>query len=182
VLTDAALRRRPVRFRYYGIGRDEISRREVEPYGIGWHERHWYVVGRDRGREGVRQFRVDRIRGRARMLTGPAFEVPEDFDVSDHVGRPAFLLRRDGRGERVLREGWTFRDLADGGGLLEFDANDRAAVIRFVARHAERARVVAPESLRREAVQYFRGILAAHDDPPGAGGAKSARRRGGAGP
>src|SRR6185503_9780550 len=177
VLTDAALRRRPVKFRYYGIGRDETTQREVEPYGIGWHERHWYLVGRDKGRDDVRQFRVDRIRGRARVLAGPTFEVPEDFDVADHVGRPAFLLRRDGKGERVrvelkpevafmsrgaLREGWTFRDLPGGGGLVEFDANDRAAVIRFVARHADRARVVAPESLRREAVAYFRGILSTH--------------------
>lgn len=181
VLTDAALRRRPVKFRYHGIGRDEASQRDVEPYGIGWHERHWYLVGRDKGREGMRQFRVDRIQGRARMLASPEFEVPDDFDLADHVGRPAFLLRRDGKGERVrvelrpdvafmardaLREGWTFRELPGGGGLLEFDANDRAAAIRFVARQAERARIVAPEGLRREAAQYFREILAAHEGPP----------------
>ena len=194
VLVDAALKRRPVRFRYYGIGRDETSLRDVEPYGIGWHERHWYLVGRDKGRAGVRQFRVDRVRGRARMLAGPTFDVPEDFDVADHVGRPAFLLRRDGKGERVrmelkpevafmardaLHEGWTFRDLAGGGGLVEFDANDRAAVIRFVAKHAERARVVSPEALRREAVAYFRDVLAAHEGEPSAPtGRKAARRPG----
>lgn len=195
VLTDAALRRRPVKFRYYGIGRDEVSQREVEPYGIGWHERHWYLVGRDKGREGVRQFRVDRLRGRARMLAGASFEVPEDFEVADHVGRPAFLLRRDGKGERVevelrpevafmareaLREGWTFRELPGGGGLLEFDANDRAAVIRFVARHAERARIVGPETLRRESVAYFRGILETHEGAPPPQPAATRRRRGGA--
>jgi proteasome accessory factor B len=192
VLTDAALRRRPVKFRYYGIGRDETSSREVEPYGIGWHERHWYLVGRDRAKDGVRQFRVDRVRGRARMIGGAEFAVPEDFDVADHVGRPAFLLRRDGKGERVrvelrpdvafmardaLREGWTFKDLPNGGGLVEFDANDRAAVIRFVARHAERARIVAPTDLRKEAVSFFRGILAAHDGPPS--DARPAKKRGG---
>jgi len=181
LLTDAALRRRPLRFRYYAIGRDETSQREVEPYGIGWHELHWYLVGRDKGREDVRQFRVDRIRGRARVLAGPTFDVPEDFDVSDHVGRPAFLLRRDGKGERVkvelkpevafmardaLQEGSSFRDLSNGGGLLEFEANDHAAVIRFVARHAERARVVAPPALRREAIATFKDILKAHQGPP----------------
>lgn len=181
ILTDAALRRRLVRFRYYAIGRDETTQREVAPYGIGWHERHWYLVGRDQGRDDVRQFRVDRIRGRARMVGGTAFEVPEDFDLADHVDRPAFLLRRDGNGERVrvelrpdvafmardaLREGWTFKDLPGGGGLVEFEANDRAAVLRFVARHAERARIVAPDGLRRDAVRYFRGILAAHEGEP----------------
>lgn len=181
VLTDAALRRRPVRFRYYGIGRDETTQREVEPYGLGWHEQHWYLVGRDKVKADVRQFRVDRVRGRARMLAGPAFDVPEDFDIADHVGRPAFRLRRDGKGERVtvelkdeiafmtrdaMREGWKFRDLAGGGALVEFEADDRAAVIRFVARYADRARVVAPDPLRREAVAYFRGILATHEGAP----------------
>jgi predicted DNA-binding transcriptional regulator YafY len=181
VLTDAALRRRPVKFRYYGIGRDETSQRDVEPHGIGWHERHWYLVGHDKGKAAMRQFRVDRIRGRVRMLAGPEFAVPDDFDLADHVGRPAFLLRRDGKGERVrvelrsdvafmardaLREGWTFRDLPGGGGLLEFDANDRPAAIRFVAKQAERARIVGPDELRREAVKYFREMLAVHAGPP----------------
>lgn len=191
LITDAALRRRPLRFRYYAIGRDETSQREVEPYGVGWHEMHWYLVGRDKGRDDVRQFRVDRIRGRARVLSSPGFETPEDFDVSEHVGRPAFLLRRDGKGERVrvelkpevafmargaLREGWTFRDLPGGGGLVEFESNDRAAVIRFVARHAERARVVSPDALRREAMATFRAVLAAHEGPPSEPGKRKPAR------
>ena len=194
VLTDAALKRRPVKFRYYGIGRDATTQRDVEPYGIGWHERHWYLVGRDKGRADVRQFRVDRVRGRARMLAGPTFETPEGFDVADHVGRPAFLLRRDGKGERVavelrpevafmardaLREGWKFKDVAGGGGLVEFEANDRAAVLRFVARYAERARVVSPEPLRRDAVAYFRGILDVHAGPPSDPSAKKTSRKSG---
>ena len=191
ILTDAALRRRPVRFRYYGIGRDETTQREVEPYGLGWHEQHWYLVGRDKGRADVRQFRVDRVRGRARMLAGPAFDVPEDFDVADHVGRPAFRLRKGGKGERVtvelkdeiafmtrdaMREGWKFRDLPKGGGLVEFDADDRAAAIRFVARYADRARLVSPEPLRREAIAYFRGILATHEGTPTDPSARKAPR------
>lgn len=179
VLTDAVLRRRPVRFRYYSIGRDEEGQREVEPYGLGWHERHWHVVGRDRAKDALRRFRVDRIRGRARPLAG-RFEPPEDFDVAVHLDRPAFLLRRDGGGERVrvhlrpeiafmakdaLRDDWTFRDLPDGGGILEFEANDRRAVVRFVARHLDRARIVEPQVLRDEARTAVRAILAAHANP-----------------
>ena len=177
VFTDAVLRRRPVRFRYYGIGRDEESVRDVEPYGLGWHEGHWYLVGLDRTRADVRRFRVDRVRGRARAVAGK-FEAPEDFDVADHVDRPAFLLRRDGSGERVqvelrpevafmardaLREDWVFRETPDGGGVLEFEATDRRAVIRFVARHLERARIAAPAALRDEARAYFSAVLAVHE-------------------
>jgi proteasome accessory factor B len=180
VLTDAVLRRRAVKFRYYSIGRDEENQREVEPYGLGWHDRHWYVVGHDRGRDAERRFRVDRIRGRARIVAGPVFNVPEDFDVSKHVDRPAFLLRRDGQGERVavelrpdvafmardaLREGWTYDELPGGSGLLEFDATDRRAVVRFVARHMDRARVTSPAEICEMAKSNFRAILAAYGAP-----------------
>lgn len=194
VLTDAVLRRRAVRFRYYSIGRDEVGQREIEPYGLAWQERRSYLVGRDRAKDAVRLFRVDRIQGRARPLPGRPFDVPEDFDVADHVDRPAFLLRRDGEasGERVqvhlrpevafmakdaLREGWTWRGTADGGGILEFEATDRRAVVRYVARHLERARILAPAAVREAACADLRAILAAHERP--SAGAKPPARPGG---
>lgn len=184
VLTDAVLRRRPVRFRYYSIGRDAEGPREVEPYGLGWHDKSWYLVGRDREKADVRVFRVDRIRGRARPAPGPSFDVPDDFDVGEHVDRPAFLLRRDGQGERVAvelrpevafmarearRDDWTCVELEGGGCRLEFEANDAAAVVRFVAKHAERARVVAPPSFVADARAYFGDVLRAHEGDPGTG-------------
>jgi proteasome accessory factor B len=180
-LTEAVLRKRLARFRYYGIGRDQVSEREVEPYGLGWHEQHWYLVGRDRGREAVRQFRVDRIRGRVRSVTCGGFDVPGDFDVSHHVGRPAFRLTAEGQGERVavelapeiafmardaLRDGWELREVPGGGALIVFEANDRPAAIRYVARHAERARIVSPDGLRKEARAYFQDVLDAHTGAP----------------
>ena len=180
-LTDAVLRRRPVKFRYYAIGRDEERQREVDTFGLGWHGGHWYVVGRDRLRNAVRRFRVDRIRGRVRIVAGPAFEAPADFRVDEHVERPAFLMDATLPRERVvvelrpevafmakdaLREGWTYRDLDNGGGLLEFDATDHAAVVRFVARHLERARVIAPPQLRDETRAFFADILAKHEAVP----------------
>lgn len=197
LLTDAVLRRRAVKFRYYSINRDEVGERQVEPYGLGWHQNHWYMVGRDRGREAVRQFRVDRLRGRARILAGKPFAVPEDFDVSEHVGRPAFVFEGDGdgAGEQVaielhsdvafmardeLREGWTFDELPGGGGLLRFEATGRAAVLRFVASYAERARVVSPEPLRERASEHFRSILARYEgEPTDVRGRAQRARRGG---
>ncbi|MCG3132973.1 MAG: hypothetical protein HMLKMBBP_00059 [Planctomycetes bacterium] len=184
VLTDAVLRRRPVRFRYYAIGRDEERQREVEPYGLGWNDGHWYLVGRDRTRDDIRHFRVDRIRGRARTASG-TFAAPADFDVAKHVDRPAFSLRAGKGGERVdvelrpeiafmfrdgLREGWTFTDLPGGGAMLSFDANAgedaMAAVLRFVARQCDRARVVAPPELRKRGGDHLRAMLARYQGPP----------------
>lgn len=191
-LADAVLERRPVSFKYWTLGRDEVSARTVEPYGLGASGRNWYLVGRDRDREAVRQFRVDRIRGRAKVLRRGSFEVPDDFDIQEHVGRRAVLLQRDGQGERVvvelapevafmardaLREGWRFDELPDGRGRLSFEANNRAAAIRFVAEHADRARVVEPDDLASEAGDYFRRMLERHTGEPSEEPRSRRRRR-----
>lgn len=193
-LADAVLERRPVAFRYWSLDRDEVKQREVEPYGLGASGRNWYLVGRDRTREAVRQFRVDRIRGRAKARKSTPFDVPEDFDIDTYVGRRAVLLQRDGKGERVvvelasevafmardaLREGWSFEELPDGRGRLSFEANNRAAAIRFVAEHAERARIVEPAGLADEARDYFQRMLERHQGEPSVAPRKRSRRRGG---
>jgi predicted DNA-binding transcriptional regulator YafY len=40
---------------------DTASRREIEPHGLVNRGRRWYLAGWDRGREGWRTFRVDRL-------------------------------------------------------------------------------------------------------------------------
>ncbi len=180
LLTDAVLRHRPVVFRYYAIKRDEILEREVDPFGLGWHKEHWYLVGRDRLREEIRQFRIDRIRGRVKLTKG-RFDVPDDFDVAEHVGRPAYLFGGAGEVENVeveirpeivfmlrdaLREGSSMREIPGGGAVLGFEASERSGVIRFVAQHAERARILKPEGLRSSARDFFQAIRDAHEGPP----------------
>ena len=179
-LTDGVIRHQPVRFRYYSLERDSVEEREVEPYGLGWHGRWWYVVGLDRKREAVRQFRVDRIRGRVKVRSAKPFEVPEDFDVSTHIGRPAFSFHE---GESVtvtvelrpeiaflfgegIREGWTFTEREDGSALLTFPSTHTPATLRYVAPHGERVRIVAPAKVRDEAREHFRAILARHEGAP----------------
>ncbi len=191
-LTDAVIRHQPVRFRYYSIERDAVEERDVEPYGLGWHRRSWYLVGRDRARDDIRQFRVDRVRGRVKVRSAPAFAVPDEFDVSSYVGRPATEFG-PGAGERVevelqpeiafmardaLRDGWTLAQRPDGGATLAFESHNREAVLRFVAQHAGRARVVAPGGLRSAARAHFQAILARHEGPPadGAAGGRKATR------
>jgi predicted DNA-binding transcriptional regulator YafY len=78
----------------------------------------------------------------------------------------------------ALRQGWTLEDLHGGGGLLSFEATDRRAAVRFVARHLQRARIVAPATLRDEARDYFGAILAAHEGPAAAAPARPDRRAG----
>ncbi|HCI79140.1 MAG TPA: hypothetical protein DHW02_05580 [Ktedonobacter sp.] len=62
---------------------DQITHRNVEPYGIiGWNG-HWYLVGYCCLRKDYRTFRLDHIQ-QATMLT-ENFERPEDFDCRSYV-------------------------------------------------------------------------------------------------
>jgi proteasome accessory factor B len=179
-LTDGVIRRQPVRFRYYSVERDDVEEREVEPYGIGWHGKHWYMVGYDRRREAVRQFRVDRIRGRAKVRSSKPFQVPEDFDVSAHVGKPATSFG-EGESRRVTlellpevafmfresaRPDWELAEGRDGRLLVTIDATDTAAALRLVANQREHARIVAPADVVADARENFRAILARHEGAP----------------
>lgn len=177
VLTEAVLARSLVAFRYYGIGRDRETDREVEPFGLGYHRGHWYLAGRDRARGAMRSFRVDRIRGKVSVVPpAGAYEVPKDFDTQAHLGRAPWEFD-EGRPvkarirfapaiawmvEENLRRGETFRRDADGGGILETPVTSPEAALRFVLKHGRLAEVVGPPSLRRAARELLRGILAAH--------------------
>jgi proteasome accessory factor B len=185
VLTEAVLSRSVVGFRYYGIGRDSESDRTVEPWGLGYHRGHWYLVGRDLTRGALRSFRVDRIRGRATVIPpAEAYEVPKDFDTHALLGRAPweyetgapvrarirFAAAIAWMVEENLRRGETFQRTADGGGILETTVTGTEAAIRFVLKHGRLAEIIGPPSLRREARELLRRILAMHRGA----GAKSA--------
>ncbi len=197
-LTGSVLRSRPVRFLYYGIGRDRVLDREVEPWGLGYHRGRWYLAGRDRLRGAVRSFRLDRIRGRVRTLPGDPVQVPKDFDVQDHVGRSPWEYE-EGRPapasirfdpavawmvKENLRRGEAWKDEPGGGGVLTLRATRAEPVIRFALKHGRLARVVGPRALKAHYQALLRRTLALHEGPPtkdvGARRGREGRRRAGA--
>jgi proteasome accessory factor B len=87
VLTDAVALRKRLTFTYHSMERDETAPREVEPYGLVFLTGHWYLIAHDVGVNGMRQFRVSRIRG-AKMGAKPQhpdFEVPPTFDLGAYA-------------------------------------------------------------------------------------------------
>lgn len=67
----------------YSSYHNEVTQRQVEPYGlVGW-KGHWYVVGYCRLRQGYRLFRLDRVLS-MQVLT-ETFVRGEDFDCRDYV-------------------------------------------------------------------------------------------------
>jgi predicted DNA-binding transcriptional regulator YafY len=173
LLGEALGRRRRVAFRYHSVDRAETQRRTVHPYGLGLVGGNWHLVGFDEDRGGLRNFRLDRIRGKVALVDKQdgAYHVPEDFDIARHTGMEEYeiadgpevrvkvefdevatwLLERRRRGAGELTR------LPDGRGLFEVGVRSEEGLFRWLSEFGQRARLVSPPRL----VEAFRARMAA---------------------
>lgn len=82
-LAEAVRTRHSVELSYLSRQR-EITARRVDPYGLVHLEHFWYLAGYCHLREGIRTFRLDRVRHAHPAAT--RFEAPADFDAVKIVG------------------------------------------------------------------------------------------------
>jgi len=78
-LSRAAHERQRVSLRYRSAG-GEVTEREVDPYGLAYRDRHWYMVGHCSLRHGPRTFRLDRVE-HLKVVGAQRFSRPPGFDV-----------------------------------------------------------------------------------------------------
>ncbi|MEW6354966.1 MAG: WYL domain-containing protein [Planctomycetota bacterium] len=176
VLLRAMLGGKRVDFRYYTMGRNSTSDREVEPYGLGHTHGAWYLVGRCLARKDIRVFKVARILGNVRIVNegreASDFEIPPDFRLSDHIGKPAWLLE-DGKPMEVKirfdsATAWmaagaigsadAFAEAPDGSGVVTMKITAVAPFIRWVLSFAQHAAVVSPPWLREQMCAQIRAV------------------------
>ncbi|HEV7163674.1 MAG TPA: WYL domain-containing protein [Solirubrobacteraceae bacterium] len=62
LVSKAIVSRRMIELEYYKQNEDELTRRRVEPYALTNGREGWYVASFDPERDGVRHFRLDRIK------------------------------------------------------------------------------------------------------------------------
>ena len=113
-LSDALARRKVVSFDYFGMERGEQSRRTVEPYGLFFVSSHWYLAGRDSGRDALRNFRLNRISSvevNSKKSQSADYEIPDDFSLRDHA---------------QAREPWEIGDGEATAAIVEFTATTGA--------------------------------------------------------
>lgn len=70
-----------IRFPYLKFEEDEISKREVEPYGLREFKGRWYLLARDQKDGGLKTFGLDRIQ--ELEITKKKFEWPKDFYANE---------------------------------------------------------------------------------------------------
>ena len=85
----------PLALTYYSSGRDEVSRRTVEPWALRSRGGHWYLSGHCRDTDDLRHFRVDRI-----LEATPAGE-PGSFRAPEGVEEPLTGMAEGGRPVRL---------------------------------------------------------------------------------
>jgi predicted DNA-binding transcriptional regulator YafY len=188
-LAAAILNRRAVRFSYRAIGKDAPGRRAVDPYGLGFSNGHWYLVGYDHDRRDVRLFRADRIDDAVVRLrpesTRPEFDTPADFRVEDYVGVPPWLFGKSRRATVRVRidaevafivrmrpaPGDQWQDEAGGGGILTRRATQLDSLLNWVLGLGRHAEVLDPPEFRRRVIDTLREIERRHAAAPGPEGA-----------
>jgi len=175
-LITACSSRSPVEFRYRKAPGAEPELRHVEPWGVVWWRAHWYLVGHDRDRAGVRVFRASRIEGAVRDLEG-TFSVPEGFDPRAAIGRfqgsdqvAIDVALAPAVGAR-LRRSLTITGADDAGwDLGTLSAEDLPSGVSAVLAHGAGARVIGPPGAVAEALRQLDAIVASLASPPAVAG------------
>jgi predicted DNA-binding transcriptional regulator YafY len=82
-LSEAVARQRSVLMVYHVASRNEVTRRQVNPFGLVYYTDHWNLIGFDHLRQDIRNFRLDHIES-MRVLT-ERFELPPGFDLAEYL-------------------------------------------------------------------------------------------------
>ena len=174
-LEAAISKQRTVKFEYWTISRDEVSRRTLNPYALFSDNGVWYVVGRDLERQDERTFRVSRIRGDITFATRRErdFRAPTDFDPAQYRHRRPWQFGEivgEARLEVVPDTAWWVERTLVGeerveDGVFVTPYADLGQLAAWVLRQNGRARPLEPEELVAEVGESLARVVAAHTGP-----------------
>jgi predicted DNA-binding transcriptional regulator YafY len=157
----AIVQRRIIELEYYKENEDELSLRRVEPYALTNGREGWYLACFDPERDGVRHFRLDRIkqatvtdeRFRPRPEVDPAADVDgwlRTGEVEASRSARVWVSKERARWAREARR--VVEEWRDGSVVVELSFAGVDWLVREVLREAGDAAVLEPGDAR-EAVQ-----------------------------
>ena len=160
LLQQAVLNDRVLSLRYHSFSSDELTERQVEPYFLVFYSDDWHLVAYCRLREGMRDFRVGRIR-EAELLP-ETFDRPVGVDPEDDEHCPASQEVRvwiEAVAVPWAREAPAFNlereEPGEGGSVFVYRSWDRRRLLPWVLSWGASARVLSPpeaiDRVRQEA-------------------------------
>jgi proteasome accessory factor C len=168
LLSKAIVRRRMIELEYYKENEDELSLRRVEPYALTNGREGWYVASFDPERDGVRHFRLDRIK-RA-TVTDEKFEPRPEVDPAAEVdgwlrtgevqaSRSARVWVSPERARWAREARRVVEEWSDGAVVVELSFAGVDWLVREILKEAGDAAVLEPQDAReavRAAVERLR--------------------------
>ena len=156
-VNDAIVSRRILEIQYYKENEDQFTKRQVEPYRLENGREGWYAECFDLTKEGIRHFKLDRIKEAA--LTAETFEPRPEVEelagvegwMTDGEVPTAQVARVWVSPERArwLREERTVvEELADGAVVVELPYAGTSWLVREILRGAGDLVVLEPEDAR----------------------------------
>ncbi len=156
-ISKAIAQRKLIELEYYKENEDELTSRTVEPYALTNGREGWYVASFDPARDGVRHFRLDRIKEVS--ITGQKFKPRPEVDPAAEVDGwlrtgevPASAMARvwvspdRARWAREARR--VVGECRDGAVIVELSFAGVDWLVREVLKEAGDAAVIEPEEAR----------------------------------
>jgi predicted DNA-binding transcriptional regulator YafY len=169
MVNDAIAESRVLELSYYKENEDQFTERRVEPYRLENGKEGWYVECYDLNKEGVRHFKLDRIKEASLSAETfePRAEVEEFAGVEGwmthgevptaHVARVWVSPER----ARWLREERTVvEELADGAVVVELPYAGKSWLVREILRGAGDLVVLEPEDAREAIAKEIAAVAA----------------------
>ncbi|MEZ5076296.1 MAG: WYL domain-containing protein [Solirubrobacterales bacterium] len=166
MVNDAIAKRQVLELSYYKENEDQFTDRRVEPYRLENGREGWYVECYDLGKEGVRHFKLDRIKEAQLAAEGfePRPEVEELAGVEGwmtHGEVPTAEVARvwvSPERARWLREERTVvEELADGAVVVELPYAGKPWLVREIFRGAGDLVVLEPPDAREAIAKEIAG-------------------------
>jgi proteasome accessory factor C len=166
-ISKAITGRRLIELEYYKENEDEISSRKVEPYALTNGREGWYVASFDPERDGVRHFRLDRVKNasvtderfRPRPEVDPAAEVDGWLRTGEvEASRTARVWVSPERARWAREARRVVEERSDGSVIVELSFAGVDWLVREILREAGDAAVLEPLDAR-EAVRVAVGRL-----------------------
>ncbi len=175
-VSKAITRKRLIELEYFKENEDEISDRKVEPYALTNGREGWYVAAFDPERDGVRHFRLDRIKHAAvsderfepRPEVDPAAEVDGWLRTGEvEASRSARVWVSPERARWAREARRVVDERADGSVIVELSFAGVDWLVREILREAGDAAVLEPEDARDAVLAAAQRLLEGHASPAG---------------
>jgi len=178
----AIYRRKRIEFEYFTMQSGEVAQRRVDPYQLVYQGGQFYLVGHSHERDGVRVFRLSRIRGKVAYATKAEhdFQRPADFDPREYANRIPWQLGdtkataeiwvSDRIAWHVERNFGPYGEMADAedgdGRVFRTPYSIPRLVIAWALGYGEHARIAGPPELAAEARERLDAIVERHRGEP----------------